>query len=35
VRATQQGLVANAKGAGRLWVEISKEDLIPKKKSKK
>jgi len=34
VRATREGLVANAKGAGRLWLEISKEDLIPKKKAK-
>jgi hypothetical protein len=25
----RDGLMAHAKGAGRLWLEISKEDLIP------
>jgi hypothetical protein len=29
VQAMRDGLVAKAKAAGRLWVEISKEDLIP------
>jgi hypothetical protein len=29
VQAMREGLVAKAKAAGKLWVEISKEDLIP------
>lgn len=29
VQAMRDGLMAHAKGAGRLWLEISKEDLIP------
>jgi hypothetical protein len=29
VQATSVGLVARAQAAGRLWVEISKEDLLP------
>jgi hypothetical protein len=29
IQAMRDGLVAHAKAAGRLWVEISKEDLIP------
>ena len=29
IQAMRAGLVAKAKAAGRLWVEISKEDLIP------
>jgi hypothetical protein len=29
VQAMRDGLMAHAKGAGRLWVEISKEDLLP------
>jgi len=29
VRATRDGVVAQAQARGRLWVEISKEDLLP------
>ena len=29
VRATNQGLTAQARGHGRLWLEISKENLLP------
>ena len=29
VRATSQGLTAQARGNGRLWLEISKENLLP------
>lgn len=29
VYATRRGLVAQARGLGRLWLEVSKEDLIP------
>ncbi|HEX9894355.1 MAG TPA: DUF4403 family protein [Gemmatimonadales bacterium] len=29
VQATRRGLVAQARGSGRLWLEISKEDLLP------
>jgi hypothetical protein len=32
VRATRIGLVAQARGAGRIWIEISKQHLIPEKK---
>ncbi len=31
VRATRAGLLARANGAGRLWIEISKQDLIDEK----
>jgi hypothetical protein len=31
VQARREGLVAKAKASGKLWVEISKEDLIPAK----
>lgn len=29
VRATNRGLTARARGAGRLWIEISRENLLP------
>lgn len=32
VYASRDGLVARATGAGRLWIEISKQDLVPKRK---
>lgn len=32
VRAGRNGLLARATGAGRLWIEISKQDLIPASK---
>lgn len=31
VRAVQRGVVVDAKGLGRLWLEIEKKDLLPKK----
>lgn len=35
VFASRTGLVARATGAGRLWLEISKQDLIPDRKKRK
>ena len=35
VQATPEGLVARAQATGRLWVEISKEDLLPSPKAGK
>lgn len=34
VHATRIGLVAQARGAGRLWIEISKQHLLPPRKAK-
>jgi hypothetical protein len=34
VHATRAGLVAQATGAGRLWIEISKQHLLPPSKAK-
>jgi Domain of unknown function (DUF4403) len=31
VRATRRGLVAQARGTGRLWLEIRKENLLPER----
>ena len=31
VQATRKGLVAHARGTGKLWLEISKDDLLPAK----
>jgi hypothetical protein len=31
VRAVQRGVIVDAKGLGRLWLEIEKKDLLPKK----
>jgi hypothetical protein len=31
VRAEQHGVIVDAKGLGRLWLEIEKKDLLPKK----
>jgi len=32
VRAVQRGVLVDAKGLGRLWLEIEKKDLLPKKR---
>jgi len=32
VRAVQRGILVDAKGLGRLWLEIEKKDLLPKKR---
>ncbi len=32
VRAVQRGVLVDAKGLGRIWLEIEKQDLLPKKK---
>lgn len=32
VRAVQRGVIVDAKGLGRLWLEIEKKDLLPKKR---
>ena len=32
VRAVQRGIIVDAKGLGRLWLEIEKKDLLPKKR---
>ncbi len=31
VRAVQRGVLVDAKGLGRIWLEIEKKDLLPKK----
>lgn len=32
VRAVQRGVIVDAKGLGKLWLEIEKKDLLPKKR---
>ena len=32
VRAVQRGILVDAKGLGRLWLEVEKKDLLPKKR---
>jgi len=32
VRAVQRGVLVDAKGLGRIWLEIEKKDLLPKKR---
>jgi hypothetical protein len=32
VRAVQRGVIVDAKGLGRIWLEIEKKDLLPKKR---
>ncbi len=32
VRAQQRGVIVDAKGLGRIWLEIEKKDILPKKK---
>ena len=32
VRAVQRGVIVDAKGLGRLWLEVDKRDLLPKKR---
>lgn len=31
VRAVQRGVIVDAKGLGRIWLEVEKKDLLPKK----